>query len=75
MFTFFWMKQSTRVGVAFVIITKANSQKYDLLFRSINSVEILFTYSAIIYSVKRLGQANEHCLTASDDIVKYLSQF
>ena len=59
----------------YLFLDEANSPKYNLSFRSINSVEILFTYSAIIYSVKPLRQANEHSLTAADDIVKYLSQF
>ena len=46
--------------------------KYGLLFRRINNTEISFTYSAVLDSGKPVGQANKHCLTSTDDIVKYL---
>lgn len=62
----------TRVGVAFRQYNKSKPAKYGLLFRSINSAEMPYTYSAVLYAGKPPGQPGEHYITGTDDIVKYL---
>ena len=46
------MLYTTRVGVAFHQYNKDKSAKYGLLFRSINSAEVPYTYTSIIYPGK-----------------------
>ena len=40
----------TRVGAAFRQYNKGKPATYGLLFRSINSAEVLYTYTSIIYA-------------------------
>ena len=44
----------TRVGVAFRQYNKEKPAKYGMLFRSINSAEVPYTYTSIIYAGKPL---------------------
>ena len=61
-----------RVGVAFRQYNKNKPAKYGLLFCSINSAEIPYTYSSTLYAGKPPGEPNEHYLTSTDDIIKHL---
>ena len=62
----------TRVGVAFRQYNKSKPAKYGLLFRSINSAEMPYTYTSILYAGKPTGEPNEYYISSTDDIVKYL---
>lgn len=62
----------TRVCVAFRQYNKSKSAKYGLLFRSINSAEMPYTYTSILYAGKPVGEPNEYYINSTDDIVKYL---
>ena len=44
-----------RVGVVFRQYNKDKPAKYGLLFRSINSAEVLCTYTSVIYAGKNVG--------------------
>ena len=46
----------TRVGVAFRQYNKEKPAKYGMLFRSINSAEVPYTYTSIIYAGKPLDE-------------------
>ena len=61
-----------RVGVAFRQYNKNKPANYGLLFRSINSAEMPYTYSSTLYAGKPPGEPNEHYLTSTDDIIKHL---
>ena len=62
----------TRVGVAFRQYNKNKPATYGLLFCSINSAEMPYTYSSTLYAGKPPGDPNEHYLTSTDDIIKHL---
>ena len=62
----------TRVGVAFCQYNKNKPTKYRLLLRSINSAEMPYIYTSILYSGKPLGEPNEYYITTTDDLVKQL---
>ena len=62
----------TRAGVVFHQYNKNKPAKYALLFHSINSTEMPYTYSSTLYAGKTPGEPNEHYLTSTDDIIKNL---
>ena len=62
----------TRVGVAFHQCNKDKPAKYELLFWSINSAEIPYTYNSVIYAGKPLDEPGSYYVQTTDDIVEYL---
>lgn len=64
MFIFYWD--------AFPKYNKSKPAKYGLLFPSINSTELPYTYSSVLYAGKTTGESGEHYLATTDDIVKCL---
>ena len=62
----------TRVGVAFHQYNKDKAAKYGLLFRSINSVELPYTYTSVICAGKPVDKPRPYYVQTTDDIVKYL---
>ena len=62
----------TRVGVAFRQYNKNKPVKYGLLFQSINSAEVPYTYTSIIYAGKPVDKPGPYYVQTTDDIVKYL---
>ena len=68
---FHWTKP-TRFGVAFRQYNKNKPAKYGLLFQSINSAEISYTYTSIFYSGEPPGEPNEYNIATTGDLVKYL---
>ena len=62
----------TRVGVAFRQCNKDKPAKYGLLFRSINSAKVLYTYTSIFFAGKPVDKPGPHYIQTMDDIVKYL---
>ena len=48
----------TRVGVAFCRYNKYKPAEYGLLFRIINSGEIMYTYTSVIYAGKPINQVH-----------------
>ena len=62
----------TRVGAAFRQYNKGKPATYGLLFRSINSAEVLYTYTSIIYVVKPVDKSSPYYAQIMDHIVKYL---
>ena len=63
----------TRAGVAFRQYNKDKPAKYELLFRSINSAEVLYTYTSVIYAGKPIDKPGPYYIQTTDDIVKYLA--
>ena len=61
-----------RVGVAYHHYNKNKPPKYGLLFQSINSAEIPYTYTSILCCRKPPGEPTESYITTTDDLVKYL---
>ena len=62
----------TRVGAAFHQYHKEKPAKYVLLFRSINSAEVPYTYTSVIYAGKPVDKPDPYYVQTTDDIVKYL---
>ena len=62
----------TRVGVAFHQYNKNKPVKYGLLFQSINSAEVPYTYTPIIYAGKPVDKPGPYYVQTTADIVKYL---
>ena len=62
----------TRFGVAFRQYNKDNLAKYGLLFRSINSAEVPYTYISVTYAGKPVDKPCPYYVQKADDIVKYL---
>ena len=62
----------TRVGVACHQYNKEKPAKYGLLFRSINSAEIPYTYTSVIYAGKVVDKPGPYYVQITDNIVKCL---
>ena len=62
----------TRVGAAFHQYHKEKPAKYVLLFRSINSAEVPYTYTSVIYAGNLVDRPGPYYVQITDNIVKYL---
>lgn len=62
----------TRVSVTFRQQNKTKHAKYGLLFPSVNSAEMPYTYTSTLYSGKPSAEGNEYYSTTLDDLAKYL---
>ena len=62
----------TRVGVVFPQYNKDKPATYGLLFWSINSAEVPYTHTSVIYASKPVGKPGPYYVQTTDDIVKYL---
>ena len=62
----------TRVGAAFHQYHKEKPAKYVLLFRSINSAEVPYTYTSVIYAGNLVDKPGPYYVQITDNIVKYL---
>ena len=65
----------TRVGIAFRQYNKSKPAKYGLLFRSINSAEMPYTYNSIMYAGKPIGEPDPHYISGTEEIVQHLVSF
>ena len=63
---------STGVGVTFCQYNKEKPAKYGLLFQSINSAKVPYTYTSVIYAGKPVDMPGLYYVQTTDDIVKYL---
>ena len=64
MFIFYWD--------AFRKYNKSKPAKHGLLFPSINSTELPYTYSSAVYARKPTRETGEHHLLTTDNVAKYL---
>ena len=62
----------TRVRVAFLQYSKDKPAQYGLLLWSINSAEVPYTFTSVIYAGKPVGKPGPYYVQTTDDIVKYL---
>ena len=63
---------STGVGITFCQYNKEKPAKYGLLFQSINSAKVPYTYISVIYAGKPVDIPGLQYVQTTDDIVKYL---
>ena len=61
----------TRVGVAFPQYNKDKPAKYGLLFRSIKSLKVLYTYTSVSYAGEPVVKPGPYYAQTMDDIDKY----
>ena len=64
MFIFYWD--------AFPKYNKSKPAKYGLLFPSINSTELPYTYSSAVYAREPTRETGEHHLLTTDNVAMYL---
>ena len=62
----------TRVGNVFHQYNKDKQTKYGLLFGSLNSAKVPYTYTSIIYAGKPVDKPGSYFVQTTYDIVKYL---
>ena len=62
----------TGFGAPFRQNNKEKPAKYGLLFRSINSAEVLYTYIFVTYARKPVDKPGPYYVKETDDVVKYL---
>ena len=62
----------THVGVSFRQFNKSKPTKYGLLFRSINSAQMPYSYTAIAYAGMPTGIPSEYYLSGTDEYMKAL---
>ena len=60
----------TRVGVAFPQYNKYKPAKYGLLFQSVCSADVPYTYTSVIYAGKPIGNLGPYYVETMDGIVK-----
>ena len=63
---------STGVGVTFCQYNKEKPAKYGLLFQSINSAKVPYTYTSLIYAGKPVDIPGLYYVQTTDDNIKYL---
>ena len=61
-----------RVGVVFRQYNKDKPAKYGLFFWSINSAEVTYTYTSVIYTGKPVDKPGPYYAQTTNDIIKYL---
>ena len=62
----------TRVGVVFRQCNKDKPVKYGLSFRSINSAEVPYTYTSVIYAGKPVDKSGPYYVQTTHNVDKYL---